>query len=345
MGICHWRGAPWVWVAACLHVGGAQAQQSDVRIYGRIDLGVRHGPINLAAGEGKEALLDDSSRGRLGYLGSEDLGGGNTAFFQLEHRFNGAAGNQDGDVFWKDKAWVGLANQAIGTLRLGRMSSPQDWVGVAGRYEAFFGDSYASNGSRGARSAAKWDQTAYYESPTVVGFNLGLAASAAPRNRKDGRGLHLGYAQGPVSLTFTHQSEQDPTAGATAGDGIKTTTLGGFYDFGVIKPMFTYARSTGLAANDQGHQVVWTVGARIPAGPGELRLSWRRIKDELANGSSRAADREGSRVGLGYHHPMSKRTSLNVSLVREQVKTFQADGSLKTSYTGPGWEVALRHNF
>mgnify|MGYP006199113847 CR=1 FL=1 len=80
---------------------------------------------------------------------------------------------------------------------------------------------------------------------------MGLALQAGPGERKDARGLHVGYASGPLSFMATHQIEQDPTAGASASDGMKTTTLGAFYDFGVIKPMFTYARSTDLAANDR----------------------------------------------------------------------------------------------
>jgi predicted porin len=326
-------------------VSGAAQAEPEFKIYGRLDVGLKRAPENLASADKLQSTVDDSSRGRLGYLGSEDLGGGTKAFFQLEHRFDTTAGAQDGAVFWKDKAWVGLSNDAVGTLRLGRMSSPQDWVGVAGRYEAFFGDSYASNGTRGAKSAAKWDQTAYYESPSWGGLNLGLALQAAPAGRKDARGLHLGYANGPLSFMLTHQVEQDPTSGASASDGIKTFTLGGFYDFGVVKPMFTYARSTDLAANDQGREVVWTVGARIPAGPGEVRLSYRRISDDKVNGSSRAGDRESGRLGMGYHYPLSKRTSINLSLVREQVKTYEAGGALKSSRAGWGYETALRHNF
>lgn len=344
MNIRNWATVSGVVAAMCLQVGGAQAQ-SSVAVYGRIDLGVRHGPQDLTKSEDSVSYMDDSSRARLGFMGTEDLGGGNSAFFQLEHRFNSTTGAQDGPVYWKDKAWVGLANKSVGQVRLGRMSSPQDWVGVAGRYEAFFGDSYASNGTRGAKSAAKWDSTVYYETPNWGGLNMGLALQAGPGERKDARGLHVGYASGPLSFMATHQIEQDPTAGASASDGMKTTTLGAFYDFGVIKPMFTYARSTDLAANDRGREVVWTLGARIPAGPGEVRVSYRSLKDDLLNGATRAADREGARLGVGYHYPLSKRTSVNLSLVRERIKAFEADGSLKYKRAGTGYEVALRHSF
>lgn len=340
----NWAVVPGVLLAACLQAGGAQAQ-SSVAVYGRIDLGVRHGPMDLSKSEDSVSYMDDSSRARLGFTGKEDLGNGNSAFFQLEHRFNGTDGNVDGPVYWKDKAWVGLANKSIGQVRLGRMSSPQDWKGVNGRFEAFGGDSYASNGSRGARSAAKWDHTVYYETPSLGGFSLGLAAAAPAKDIKAARGFHLDYAGGPLTLATTYQTEQDPLSGASSSDGIKTLTFGGSYDLGFIKPLFTWARTDDLGASDSGRQTVVTLGARIPAGPGEVRVSYRRLKDDMANGSSRASDREGARLGLGYHYPLSKRTSVNLSLVRDQLKAFEADGTLKYKRAGTGYEVALRHNF
>ena len=84
----NWVVVPGVLLAACLQVGIAQAQ-SSVAVYGRIDLGVRHGPMDLSKSEDSVSYMDDSSRARLGFMGTEDLGGGNSAFFQLEHRFNG----------------------------------------------------------------------------------------------------------------------------------------------------------------------------------------------------------------------------------------------------------------
>ena len=108
----NWAVVPGVLLAACLQVGIAQAQ-SSVAVYGRIDLGVRHGPMDLSKSEDSVSYMDDSSRARLGFTGKEDLGNGNSAFFQLEHRFNGTTGAQDGPVYWKDKAWVGLAQRAV----------------------------------------------------------------------------------------------------------------------------------------------------------------------------------------------------------------------------------------
>ena len=108
----NWAVVPGVLVAACLQVGVAQAQ-SDVRIYGRIDLGVRHGPVDLSKSEDRASYMDDSSRARLGFTGKEDLGNGNSAFFQLEHRFNGTTGALV-EVKWQLSDILAKRNESLG---------------------------------------------------------------------------------------------------------------------------------------------------------------------------------------------------------------------------------------
>ncbi|WP_119157365.1 porin [Caldimonas tepidiphila] len=333
--------------AAAAFCGAVQAQASNVTVYGRVDLGVRKAPVNLLTSGDTATSLADSSTGRIGFMGTEDLGGGNSAYFQLEHRFLGVSGMVDGNVFWKDKAWVGLASKTLGKVQLGRQSSPADNLGVNGRFEAFGGDSYAGNGSRTARGAAKWDGAVYYTTPKLAGFTGGLAM--APRGsaatRHDAAGFHLDYAMGKLVLATTYQVEQDAIF-TTASNSMKTATLAGAYDLGFVRPSFTYARTNDLGQNDQGSSTVFTVGARIPAGPGEARVSFRRIDEErINNAGTFAGDRDSDRLGIGYHYPLSKRTSINLSAVREQLKSFNAAGAQATDFSANGYEVAVRHNF
>ena len=60
---------------------GAAAAQSSVTVYGKVDLGLRK-----AVGASNSEMASGSD-GRLGFKGTEDLGGGNRAFFDLQHRF------------------------------------------------------------------------------------------------------------------------------------------------------------------------------------------------------------------------------------------------------------------
>ncbi|MRW89847.1 porin [Duganella sp. FT80W] len=102
---------------------GSAAAQSDVTMYGIIDVGVTH--IDNLPGGSKTYMRPGSKDGsRLGFLGSEDLGGGLKAIFKLEAGFNpddGTAG-QAGSLFNR-AAYLGLSDRKLGTLTLGRQYS------------------------------------------------------------------------------------------------------------------------------------------------------------------------------------------------------------------------------
>lgn len=322
----------------------AALAQSSVTLSGRVDLGLGRYPMDLTKGTDSQTALNESSNGRINFSGREDLGGGLTAFFMLENRFNADTGAVTGPVFFKDKAWLGLADRSLGELRMGRLHSPQYGTGTAGRYEAFGGDSYANNGSRGARSANQWDNALYYISPTWSGLNVGLAWAAGEGTTANARGGHVVYASGPFSVAYSYQNEQD-TLVATP-NSIETSTLAGYYDFGFARIMGTYARSTGVNAADTGKQTVFTMGVRVPAGPGEFRTSYKRVNDTARKALGDASsDQDMKRLSVGYHYPLSKRTSVNLSLVRENQFRYLANGQTKSDFTGTGYELALRHAF
>jgi predicted porin len=108
--------------AAGFGAGGAQAQ-SQVTVYGIIDVALAHMNNADAAGHGvtREPSLTGSLPSRFGFRGSEDLGGGLSAVFNLESGFNPDVGTlgQGGRIFGR-QAWVGLRGR-WGTLQLGRI--------------------------------------------------------------------------------------------------------------------------------------------------------------------------------------------------------------------------------
>jgi predicted porin len=334
----------------------AAAADSAFNVYGRIDLGVSSLQDVTKAGAKSVWNVKDSSTGRWGLKGNYDLGNGRDALFQLENRFFGDTGTQDGSVQWKDKAFVGLADASLGEVRLGRMSSPIDEAGVNGRFEAFGGDSLASMGTRGAKYLAKWDNAVYYRSPAFMGFKVAVATSLGEAAKKRADGVQAEYANGPLVVSLAYQTDSsaataagftfDTTTGtskavaAVAADDWNTTSLGASYDFGSFKLMTTYAQSSDVGASNLGGETVWTVGAQIPAGPGQIRVSYRDVSDSKINGSSTAADVSHQRLGLGYQWPLNKGTSLNFSLVNESYKKGTAAKNSANSA-----EVAIRLNF
>ena len=101
---------------------GAQAQ-TQVTVYGIVDAALAHVTDVDAAGHSvtKMPSLSGSLPSRIGFRGSEDLGGGLSAVFALESGFNPDTGvqGQGGRLFGR-QAWVGLRGK-WGTLQLGRI--------------------------------------------------------------------------------------------------------------------------------------------------------------------------------------------------------------------------------
>ena len=145
----------------------AASAQSSVTIYGVVDLAVQKanggntfnpGVVEIAAGAlspgggvgsagagSKAWFLRQSTASRLGFRGSEDLGGGLSAQFQIEHRFSpdtGAIGNGDNSTatpapsangrstgsFWQGRSYVQISSAAAGRIY---MSGPTGSIHVA----------------------------------------------------------------------------------------------------------------------------------------------------------------------------------------------------------------------
>src|ERR1700688_4160657 len=103
--------------------GVASAQQSNVTIYGIVDAGVAYKNDGNPAGNTLSLESGQQNSSRLGFKGTEDLGGGLSAIFTLENGFNvdnGTLGNTS-RLFGR-QAWVSL-NGGFGSAKLGRQEA------------------------------------------------------------------------------------------------------------------------------------------------------------------------------------------------------------------------------
>lgn len=109
-------------VAAALLGAGAAAQAQNVTIYGIVDLGVEVLTNVNAQGDSSRRLpnLTGTMPSRIGFRGTEDLGGGLQAFFNLESGIALNAGSlNNGGRMWGRAANVGISG-GFGRLTLGR---------------------------------------------------------------------------------------------------------------------------------------------------------------------------------------------------------------------------------
>ncbi|MFY1850008.1 porin, partial [Achromobacter dolens] len=114
-------------LAAALLAGFAGVAQAEtsVTLYGIIDTGIGYNKIS-GAGDAKNGsrigMINGVQNGsRWGLRGSEDLGDGLRAVFQLESGFDSGNGKsaQNGRLFGR-QATVGLASDSWGQLDFGR---------------------------------------------------------------------------------------------------------------------------------------------------------------------------------------------------------------------------------
>jgi predicted porin len=110
--------------AACACHGGAAQAQSSVTLYGLIDEGVRYTTHADKAGDSNVTMESGASESHWGLKGTEDLGGGTRAVFQLEDRFFPNTGAIDPAYPLFNTAFVGLQSQQLGQLTLGRQTNP-----------------------------------------------------------------------------------------------------------------------------------------------------------------------------------------------------------------------------
>lgn len=110
---------------------GAVFAQSNVQIYGSIDVGFSHRGDNIQKGVKSQNSIDSglSAGNRLGFTGTEDLGGGTKALFQLEAGFLADTGSEEyaqgygGGRLFARQAFAGLTG-TFGTAIAGRLYTP-----------------------------------------------------------------------------------------------------------------------------------------------------------------------------------------------------------------------------
>lgn len=182
--------------AAQTAVGG-----SNVSIYGIVDVAVTR--IDHLPGGAKTYMRSGPKDGnRLGFQGSEDLGGGTKAIFKLEAGFNtddGTAG-QAGSLFNR-AAFIGLSNTKYGTLTLGRQYSPYfDALNPLGPVPVVTGAAGDHPGDiDGFDITIRHNNSVKYTSPTWRGFTAGLMVASGEQAGHTGSG-------GSLSASLKHDS-------------------------------------------------------------------------------------------------------------------------------------------
>ncbi|KQV54455.1 MULTISPECIES: porin [unclassified Duganella] len=335
--------------------------QSNVQVYGLLDMGV---DISNNAQAGGGSVTHVSSGGmntsRWGIKGSEDLGGGLKAVFQLESGILMDTGAQDGNLF-KRQANVGLEGN-WGRVILGRsFTSVYDTVirfdpmGFAPYYSWATGGSATLPSKYGMTTG--FDNLIKYSGKTGdwnYGFSYGMGeqqgagASSADSAKYAGA---VSYQSESLGAMFTAERINGNNVVAT-GNRDETTAyhLGGYYATGDFKFWLggrTYKLVAGKAATaDVKGNTLWAGVAYKPQPNVTITGAVYHIDQRnLAAGK----DADPTMYVLRYRYAASKRTDLYATVGYTKGKHDQLVGLSRDDAafgdSQHGVMVGIQHRF
>lgn len=198
--------------------------QSTVTLYGLIDEGFNY--TNNVGGHSNEELQSGFAQGsRWGLKGTEDLGGGLKALFQLENGFdvNSGAANQAHRMFGR-QAYVGLESATLGTVTFGRQyDSVVDYLApltANGNWAGYLLSHPFDNDN--TDNSFRLNNSVKYTSNTYGGFSFGglygfsNQAGGFANNRSYSVGAQ--YVGGPVAIAAAYMQINNP--GATSSGSL-----------------------------------------------------------------------------------------------------------------------------
>ncbi len=328
--------------AALTAVAGPALAQSSVTLFGVIDLAARSVDNGAAI---KQLAASGLNTSRLGFRGTEDLGGGLKANFWIEGQLDADTGNATGQT-WQRRSTIGLQG-AFGEVRLGRQKNPTglNWeqsdpfgdtgMGAAGRLQRSR-DLIPAGGAY--NSFSRSSNSISYDTPGSTGF-FGTAFVAAGEGTLGDKytGGRVGYRAGPIFAAVAYGVTQ-----VTGNVDAKMLNFGGSYDLGVVK-LFGMYNTTEVGAADQKN---YLGGISAPFGPITLRASYQKMELEGTGIAAQSA----KHATVGGDYALSRRTALyaNYSKISNSGRSnlTVATGSTLVPGTGSsGYELGLRHSF
>ncbi|MFN4264793.1 MAG: porin [Aquabacterium sp.] len=244
---------------AAVAASSAAFAQSSVTLYGVVDVSVER-----VKGDHQVNRISSSnlSSSRIGFKGTEDIGGGLKAKFALESAVNVDTGAQGNTARFFDRAaWVGLAGGA-GEIRLGRQDSS---IGeLAGDTSILGGQAYddlkivktiAGDSYRRVDNAVTYILPSFiqgvsaqlqYSTAGVANATAGDATGTERygSNYGESTGLSVKYASGPVLAGLGYINIKDNKHDVAGDQRANATLVYGGYDLGMAKVIGYYDAET-----------------------------------------------------------------------------------------------------
>ncbi|MDR0247817.1 MAG: porin [Burkholderiales bacterium] len=354
-------------VAGLLAAPLAHAQTANVTIYGRVNMDLDFISSNADSKLGKIQRVS-SNASRIGFRGTESLGGGLNAIFQIESQFqgDGVDAGRAGLLGSRD-TWLGLQG-GWGTVKIGNMLTPYDAI------QPVFGNAPNGGPVTILSTGGLWGQwnlpnasggfgqrlpnAIRYDSPNIAGLQGTLQYSTKEMANNNGwnGGLGLFYDNAGLQVAAAYETNQEYRA-LDMND--HAYTLAAAYKFGMFRPAVVYEYLEYGLANGKLKRNMYGASLTMDLGPGKLYGALLLAeKGKGAEGArigniSQGKDTGAMMYNISYTYELSKRTSVYTGYVYIDNKdnatyTFGMNGhgtGVKPGLTQQGLILGAVHNF
>lgn len=354
-------------IAAALTAPAAfAADASNVTVYGKADMAFGSTSNGTVTNQQVSSQVT-----KFGIKGSEDLGDGLAAIWQIEQQVdidNAGGTNSTKNTLASRNSFLGLKGESWGTVLLGRHDTPYK---IATRGLDNFGDQFNDNRnlmggvgkSVGGTMDARPANVVAYMSPKMGGFSAAVAyavntETAVAANAKGSIWSLAGmYDQDGINGSIAYQTIKYTTAvggqfiGA-AGDSISSWKIGGGYKFDALNLGAVYEKTSSSigGVNTLGRNN-YTLNGTYTFGNNDVKLAYTVAGNTNGVGATGASE-----VAVGYDHNFSKRTSLYVQYAQISnnagaAYTFgtaastAAVGGVANGGKPSGFLVGMKHSF
>ena len=331
-------------VAGTVAAPAAFAATANVDIYGIMNIAIQDTDANNVDLD----VVDNVSR--IGFKGSEDLGGGLKAIWQIEQGLNASTADQTafGGKGLRN-TFVGLSG-GFGTALIGRHDTPYKLSTV--KYD-IFGDTIADyNGGAGSGAApldgvalidagqdARASNAIAYISPTWSGFHFAAAVVTSmdqlnSGDTTDAYSLAGMYANGPLTVDAGYQVVK--SAGLLGADDTKAMKIGAGYTFGDFKVGVVYEDVSDYDGFNDRDSVLVSGAYNM----GAITLKALYGQADLENAGAGGQDLDQDLWAIGMDYALSKRTTAYVVY-------GNGDDDSKATNSGDvsGWNIGMKHSF
>lgn len=342
-------------IVAALSAAGAVHAQSNVQVYGLIDAGVE--ASNHASNGNTRVTSGGMNTSRWGFRGSEDLGGGLKAVFNLEGGILLDTGASDGALF-KRQAYVGLDGE-YGRLVIGRsFTTVYDFI-IA--YDPMgYAPSYSWATSGNATGPSKYGMTTAFDNLLKYagkagdfryGASYGFGEQSTGQADSAKMATAVNYSSGPIGVVATYERVNGNTLPLT-GNRDKTTAyhVGLMYTDGPLKVqavMRDYKQQLARAGAPDVRGTLYWGGLSYQTTPA-ITLTGVIYYQDVKNVATNIDADPIMYVGR-FRYAMSKRTDLYVAAAYAKAKHGQLVGLSRDdaglASTQSGVIAGIQHRF